>query len=668
MKFFYTFIIFSIFTTIVQAQNWLKIDSVFSPFGVTVQSFSAPDFCDMDGDGDLDLFVGTLSDERIAFFRNQGNAQSPVFRRDTNLLASIYANGYQFTNADYPALTDLDNDHDVDLVIGGFNGVLLYWNIGDSLHPLWKQDTALMKTVNTMIGTDAKPAFADLDGDGDKDLVIGIGESYYGDVTPGITISFRNNGTASVPNFVADNSLVTGIPDVGLNAYPFFKDMDSDDDLDLMMGRDLQTMLFYKNTGTTQIPIWTATPTLVSSLETVRYWKNPVLCDLDDDGDNDLIYGTDDGSMFYYQNTGSVTTPALTRNTAYFQMIRIEGGASTTSLADFDNDGDMDLISGEQLGKFQYFRNDGSSINPDFKKTTATFTSLDAGSYSSPRFVDLDNDGDYDIVSGALDGKIYCYINNSGTFTQNTSIFSGIDVGWQSAPSFADLNNDGHLDLIICGEDADSIKFYRNTGSNVFVVDNSFINGVSVPNYCYPCFVDIDSDGEYDLVFGKISGSLIAYENTGTPSFPVWQKNDDIFPDVKVPQSSTPSFADLDGDGRKDLVIGEYSGNFSFYKNMLTTSAEKTELWTPACFSLEQNYPNPFNPVTTIRFSIEQTGFASLKIYDAIGKEIVTLINNEMNRGNHSIQWNAAHLPSGLYFYRLQNGSSIQTRKMVLLK
>ncbi len=98
----------------------------------------------------------------------------------------------------------------------------------------------------------------------------------------------------------------------------------------------------------------------------------------------------------------------------------------------------------------------------------------------------------------------------------------------------------------------------------------------------------------------------------------------------------------------------------------------------PSGFSLEQNFPNPFNPVTTIRFSLIQSGFVSLKIYDVIGKEIATLINGDMNRGNHSIQWNTASLPSGVsskggyasgvYFYRLLNGYSSETRKMLLTK
>jgi hypothetical protein len=664
----YSALFLFLFPVLSYSQYWQKIDSVFSPFGVTVQSFSAPEFCDIDADGDFDLFVGTLGDDRVVFFRNTGSSTTPVYREDTSLVSSIYAGGYQYTNADYPALADLDNDNDYDLVIGGFNGILMYWNTGDSAAPIWSKDTVLMAGVDSVIGTDAKPAFADLDGDGDYDLIIGIGESFYGDVTPGITIAFRNNGTPADPSLSADNSFVAGIPDVGLNAYPYFRDMDNDGDLDMFMGRDLQTMLYYKNTGTAQSPVWTSTPSLVSPLETAQYWKNPAVCDLDGDGDNDLIYGTDDGTIFYYQNTGTPSAPVLTRNTSYFSMIKIDGGASTASLADYDNDGDLDLISGEQLGKFQYFRNDGTSSNPLFTKTTTSFTSIDAGSYSSPRFVDIDKDGDYDIVSGALDGMLYCYINTSGTFSQNTTIFSGIDVGWQSQPSFADLNNDGHLDLIVCGEVAAEAKFYKNNGSNGFVIDNTFLAGITIPSYSHPCFVDVDGDGDFDLVFGRSGGSLTFYENTGTASAPVWQLNSDVFPGVAVPQKAAPDFGDMDGDGMKDLIIGEYSGNFTFFKNLLPTSVADPEGMAPGLFSLTQNYPNPFNPLTSIRFSIPHSGSVSLRVYDIIGRNVATLIDEVMARGNHSVQWDASSMPSGVYFYTLQSGGRVQTKKLILLK
>lgn len=666
MKHFFT--LFFTFISISYSQYWLKIDSVFSPFGVTVQNFSSPEFCDIDGDGDLDLFVGSLSDDRLAFFKNIGTKNVPVFRRDTSLLSSIYANGYVGTNSDYPLTADLDGDGDYDLIIGGFNGLVFYWNDGDSSQAVWKQDLFLFASVDSLIGTDPKPALGDLDGDGDLDLVIGIGESFYGDVTPGITIAFRNIGTVHSPQFELDNSLVSGIPDVGLNAYPYLKDMDGDGDLDMMMGRDLQTMLYYKNTGTAQSPVWTSTPSLVSGIETNTYWKNPALCDIDGDGDIDLIYGTSDGSMYYYQNTGTPTSPVLQLNTSYFQMIRIDGSASTTSLADFDHDGDLDLISGDWSGKFQYFRNDGNAQHPDFKKTTASFTSIDVGSYSSPRFVDIDKDGDYDIVSGALDGTLFCYINNSGTFTQNTTLFSGIDVGWQSAPSFADLNNDGFVDVLVCGEQSSEAKFLKNSGSNSFVEDNSFLTGITIPNYTYPCFVDIDNDGDFDLVFGRSGGTLTFYENAGTPEMPVWQLYNDIFTGIKVPQNATPAFADLDGDGKKDLVIGEYSGNFSFYKNLMPLSVSKANASLPKNFYLEQNYPNPFNPATTIRFVTPVAGNVSLIVYDVLGREAATLVNGHLTHGAHEVSFDASTLSSGIYFYTLRAGTFTETKKMILAK
>lgn len=667
MKNFY-FLFFLSAALNLSAQQWVKIDSVFSPFGVTVQSFSSPEFCDIDRDGDFDLFVGSLNDDRVAFFCNQGTNTAPVFRRDTNLLRSIYEKGIQFTNSTYPSLVDLDGDNDYDLVIGGFNGLLFYRNIGDSVNALWEQDTAVFSPVNRLLGTDDRPAFADLDNDGDLDLIIGIGESFYGNVTAGTTLGFRNTGTKNSPLFTADNSLVAGIPDVGLNVYPALKDLDSDGDYDLVMGRDVQTMLYYKNTGTKESPVWSASSSLVSGIETTSYWKVPALCDLDGDGKIDLIYGTADGPLYFYKNIGTTTAPQFQRNTSYFQITRIDGGASTTSLADFDHDGDLDLLSGDYYGKLQYFRNDGDSIHPKFIKAATSFSSLDFGSYSSPRFVDIDNDGDYDIVSGELNGTLFCYLNTNGTFTSNTTIFSGIDVGWQSAPSFADINNDGNLDVLICGEKSELSAFYINTGNNVFVKDNSFIEDVEIPNYAYPCFVDLDNDGDMDLVFGKMGGTLVFYENIGSPTEPRWQEKSGMFNGIESRQSLTPVFADLDGDGKKDLIVGEYSGNFTFYKNNIVTSQNEKKHYLPEQFVLQQNYPNPVNPSTTIRYQLPRATNVHLALYDILGKEIAVLVNKVQSAGEYSLPVNAAQLSSGIYFYTLRAGNILQTKKMVVIK
>ncbi len=88
----------------------------------------------------------------------------------------------------------------------------------------------------------------------------------------------------------------------------------------------------------------------------------------------------------------------------------------------------------------------------------------------------------------------------------------------------------------------------------------------------------------------------------------------------------------------------------------------------PSEFFLSQNYPNPFNPITTIQYQIPQLSFVTLKVYDVIGNELVTLVNEEQSLGYYSIKFDATIFSSGIYFYQLQAGSFIETKKMVLMK
>jgi len=88
----------------------------------------------------------------------------------------------------------------------------------------------------------------------------------------------------------------------------------------------------------------------------------------------------------------------------------------------------------------------------------------------------------------------------------------------------------------------------------------------------------------------------------------------------------------------------------------------------PLTFQLEQNYPNPFNPSTRIKYQIAENDFVSLKVYDVLGNEVATLVNEEQTMGNYSATFNASSLSSGSYFYKLQTGSFVETKKMVLMK
>ena len=256
------------------SQNWLRVDSVFSVSGVTVKGFSTPEFADLNSDGNLDLIIGNL-DDKADFFWNNSHLFPSTFSKDTSVLYNIYSGGQINTNSSYPTLVDLDGDSVLDLIIGGYNGLRYYKNIGTRFLPDFVAVDTIFTDVNLQIGTDAQPAFIDIDDDGDLDLFAGIGESLFGGPNPGITMGFRNTGTATSPQFILDNTIAAGIPDIGLNAYPTFADLDNDEDYDLLLGRDLQTFVYFKNTGTKQNPVWTQNSTTFSGVETTTYWKNP---------------------------------------------------------------------------------------------------------------------------------------------------------------------------------------------------------------------------------------------------------------------------------------------------------------------------------------------------------------------------------------------------------
>ena len=88
----------------------------------------------------------------------------------------------------------------------------------------------------------------------------------------------------------------------------------------------------------------------------------------------------------------------------------------------------------------------------------------------------------------------------------------------------------------------------------------------------------------------------------------------------------------------------------------------------PLTFQLKQNYPNPFNPTTQIKFSIKESGLVSLKVFDILGTEVATLVNNEYPVGSYTVDFNAAGLASGIYFYKIQSGNFVETKKMILMK
>ncbi len=122
-----------------------------------------------------------------------------------------------------------------------------------------------------------------------------------------------------------------------------------------------------------------------------------------------------------------------------------------------------------------------------------------------------------------------------------------------------------------------------------------------------------------------------------------------------------------------DLRATGYGGPYDLYAQHIGSDGSVTKVSNHVSdlatqFSLSQNYPNPFNPSTRIQFSIAQAGFVTLKVYDLLGREVATLVHQNLTPSSYSVTWNASNVASGAYFYRLQSGSYVETRKLMLMK
>jgi len=157
----------------------------------------------------------------------------------------------------------------------------------------------------------------------------------------------------------------------------------------------------------------------------------------------------------------------------------------------------------------------------------------------------------------------------------------------------------------------------------------------------------------------SVHDSLIAYGGASQLQlFPDEPHGFDILIQDRVGNALTPA-----GLIAKDTVL-------AFLTRVLgsVSAVEIASSKLPTSYALEQNYPNPFNPSTRIGFKVQVSGFTSLRIFDLLGREVATLVNEELMPGSYEATWDAARLPSGVYFYRLQAGEFVETKKLVLMR
>ena len=439
-----------------------------SPFGLSDVGYrSVPTFADIDGDGDLDAFVGETGGT-VEFFENVAPPTLSIAA-----LAADQAEGDSGTTAFTFTVTRTGGTTDagaVDFAVSGNTGLDASDFTGGVLPS---------GTVSFAAGETSKTVTVDVSGDtrAESDEVFTVRLS---NVTAGAVLGTESAigtiQTDDVPVAEAQFTLSTsaapfGLSSVEINTAPTFADIDGDGDLDAFVGEYDGNVNFFENTGSSSSAGF-AVPVTNSpfGLSDVGNYSAPTFIDIDGDGDLDAFVGESDGNLNFFENTGSSTSPAfaIPVTNSPFGLSDV-GLVSAPTFADIDGDGDLDAFVGELDGNLNFFENTGSSTSAAFAApvTNSPFGLSTVGSRTNPTFADIDGDGDLDAFVGEFDGNLNFFENtgssSSAAFAApvTSSPFGLSDVGFRSKPTFADIDGDGDLDAFV-GETYGNLNFFEN--------------------------------------------------------------------------------------------------------------------------------------------------------------------------------------------------------------
>jgi hypothetical protein len=163
-------------------------------------------------------------------------------------------------------------------------------------------------------------------------------------------------------------------------------------------------------------------------------------------------------------------------------------------------------------------------------------------------------------------------------------------------------------------------------------------------------------------VYAKSGSTFVGYKTTGS---------DGIYHINSVPTGTLKIIADRIGyrsDSTTVTITRNNIDSVNFYLTKLTTGANPISNNVPDKYLLYQNYPNPFNPSTNIKYQITDNNFVTLKVFDILGKEVATLVNENLKAGEYEVTFNGSGLPSGIYFYKLNTENFFETKRMILIK
>jgi hypothetical protein len=366
--------------------------------------FSVPSFTDIDNDGDFDFFMGQKYGS-LRQFENTGNSSVAEFEEKegfNNIFFDVDM-GINLT----PTFIDFDGDSDFDVLVGNKEGKINYYNNeGTPASP----DFIRYQPID--VGYLAELAIADMDNDGDLDAFIG---EYFG------TISYyKNDGNANNPNFRKAKGINNPFYGDTLEYWPkpSLVDIDNDNAFDMFIGTKDGKIRYFVNNGNEELPVFVEPEDIYNPFNNITInGARFAFADMDDDGDKDAFIGTSDGTIRYYRNTSVDENITFTEQTGVDNPLNgIDIGSSADPfLCDIDDDGDNDMFIGNSGGIIGYYKNTSVDENITFTEQTGVdnpLNGVDIGNYACPYFCDIDNDTDLDLFVGEHYGTVKFFEHN----------------------------------------------------------------------------------------------------------------------------------------------------------------------------------------------------------------------------------------------------------------
>jgi len=475
-------------------------------FDLGVGYIDVPGFADVNFDGDLDILTFNIVGGIVDYFENREiedglDCGTWALEHVNSCWGNFYESGITYSvDLDTECkgiassrdgvhagstfmIFDEDADEDMDIVLGdlAFNNLNRLINGGDKFFAhITEQDTMYPSyDVPYNLPIFPSPFLIDVNNDNKKDMLVSpnnanISENfknvwYYENVSDDATYVF---------DFQNDSLFVSDMIDVGEGAYPVFFDYNYDGLDDIVIGNvgyynagDYEGKLaLYENSGTADAPEFSLVTRDFAGMSGFPFnYLIPTFADLDNDGDEDMLIGEDEGFVHYFKNIAPESGPAeFSLFAGNFQGLDA-GANSAPQLIDVNEDGLVDLIMGEQNGNLNYYENTGTIGDPIFTLQNDLWGNVDvrkAGSltgHSVPELV-KNTSGDFTLFVGCEDGTIFQYDPTddfSGAFTNITSAFNGIDEGSFASARFKDITSDG-LNEMVTGNLRGGITLYRD--------------------------------------------------------------------------------------------------------------------------------------------------------------------------------------------------------------